>query len=159
MPYRSRILDPGCSWLILPEVQVALDDLQRQDSFVVGYFAGMRQDATDEGMLRTLWRERKDYRAPLERAPERVVDPPWLGELKGGGKPRRRKAGLEWRQYFSEPVETPGLVVVCGLSCKDPAESQAAGMQRQEDAIRAAMARFQRFCRQSQLTYPPFEPS
>lgn len=157
MPYRSRILDGGCAWLILPEVQSQLDDLQKRDSFVVGSFKGLREDATNPGMVRAIWDDPIDYRAPIPQAPDRVVNPPWLGELKATGKRRKRKAGLEWRLYFSEPTETSGLVVACGLGWKDPSESAQDGTTRQQTAIRGAMRLFQRYCKHNQLTYPAFE--
>jgi hypothetical protein len=103
--YRSRILDPGCSWLTLPEVQPALDDLKNQDPFTLAGFIGMQRDATSLGMVLATWVDELDYRAPIKRAPTGVTKPPWLGELKRDGKPRRRKAGLTWRMYFGEPTK------------------------------------------------------
>lgn len=135
------------------------DDLRSVDPYTCGILDGMMLDATDQGMLRAIWVDSKDYRAPLARPPERVITPPWLGELKVTGKKRKRKAGLAWRLYFGEPVERAGLIVVCGLAWKDPAESAAKGAGRQKDAIRAAMALFQRYCTANGLSYPPFEPS
>ncbi|MCV7053112.1 hypothetical protein H7H82_21400 [Mycobacterium heidelbergense] len=139
-------------------MQAQLDDLQNHDSFAVGALKGLREEATNPGMILTMWREPIDYRAPIPQAPDRVVNPPWLGELKATGKRRKGKAGLEWRLYFSEPIETSNLVVACGLGWKDPAESAQEGTTRQQTSIRAAMGLFKRYCRESKQTYPPFEP-
>lgn len=158
MPHRSRILDGGCRWETIAEVQPAIDALQNQDSFALAGLIGMQRDATQVGLIQATWIESLDYRAPIQRAPKRVVSPPWLGELKYDGKGRRGKAGLTWRMYFSEPIEPAGLVVVCGLGWKDPNERKSQADKRQNDSIRRAMKLFQRFCGQNSYTYPPFEP-
>lgn len=159
MAYRSRILDPGASWEVSPDVQDDVAKLRQLDQFAYANLVGLQRDATDSGMRAAFWLESGlDYRAPINQAPDRVVDPPWLGELKTRGKARKRMAGLEWRMYFSEPVERTGLVVICGVGSKDPSQTRDQGAHRQEVAIRHAMLVFQRFCRAEGLTYPPFEP-
>ena len=153
--YRSRVLDSGCAWSVLiDEVGPQFAEFRRRDSFAWSDLLGMRQDAAEMGMAKAVWQERADYRIPINHSPDDVTNPPWLGEFKILGRERRGRARFDYRMYFSEPVEEPGLVIVCGLGWKNPAESKHQTQQRQRADISRAMRRFQRFCREQRFTYP-----
>lgn len=156
MTYVSRTLLGGCLWYTLPEVQATESQLRRSDPFLFGTFDGLKRDASARGGLQSaLWVEGLDYRIPMMYPPDRVTKPPWIGEFKCRGKPRKTKPGLDWRLYFCEPAEVENLVVVCGFSHKDPNEADAT--EAQEDAVRQAMGLFQHYCRLQDFSYAPFE--
>lgn len=152
--YESRVIRGLCEWQWVDAAIGEREALKTSDTFTWNALEAMMDEAAADGGFTKSRRPAADYRIPLQYAPEKVSEPPWMGELKKTGKKRNSGAGLEWRLYFGEPEGCRDLVVVCGIWHKAPEDLR--GYEKQEDSVAKAMGRFKHYCRTHKFTYPPF---
>lgn len=132
VPPPSRVVGGNCDWHDSPQFVSDFDELRRFDQFGAMALLELKDAArTSRGLSKH--KPGLDYRVPL-RPPGRgikVVDPPWMGELKVQGKRVAKSLPIVWehRLYFGEPVERPRLCVALGASKKDPRDPRANAAQ------------------------------
>lgn len=151
-PHGDRVVRGNCYWQNSPDAEVALKDLRKIDSFALGDINGQIVEAVGRGLGRSRYTAPRDYRCPLAFAPFGEPDPPWLGELKAGGR-----KGLEWRLYFGEPINFQYHVV--GLNLRDSKRSGFSVLQnrnRQRGHVVQAMRYLRKFFKQEGYEWAPF---
>lgn len=158
----SRVVQGACTWEDSPQLIRDFAALSDEDEFGTMSLLELR-DATcgPRGLSRA--RRDRDYRVPLAppRDGAKVIDPPWMGELKALGKPVSRRGTRPWelRLYFGEPVEgeTTRLCVGLGVGKKDPRDRRAG--RRQADHIRRLMVYLKKYFAERGYTSRPLWPA
>lgn len=154
----SRVVAGGCTWEDSPQFAHDFQRLLESDEFGAMTLLELR-DSTRGRRGLSRHRKDRDYRVPLTppRHGAKVLDPPWMGELKATGEPVSKSDTRPWglRLYFGEPLELERLCVALAVGLKDPRANMAD--QRQADHIRRLMNYLKKYFSEQGYSYRLFE--
>ncbi|WAB10619.1 hypothetical protein SEA_ECLIPTUS_54 [Gordonia phage Ecliptus] len=130
----DRVIRGMAHWEMEDQCNQDFAKLKDDDRFAWVGFCALIEDATKGGVDL----DESQVRCPLDFAPPKVHEPPWMGEFKVVGKKNGKK---HWRLYFGEPINHQDLVVGVDLWHKLSSWTRAQTKTREADAIAKAMGK------------------